>query len=53
MEIDNAQTFNAESPDQWALLELKQPLYIGGVPEHSQIPDTLSATSGFVINTKI
>ncbi|KAJ8737311.1 hypothetical protein PYW07_000582 [Mythimna separata] len=48
MDVDNTGPFIAESPEQWALLELKQPLYIGGVPDYDQLPAELAGASGFI-----
>ena len=47
MDVDNTGPFIAESPEQWALLELKQPLYIGGVPDYDQLPSELAGVSGY------
>lgn len=46
MDVDNTGPFIAESPEQWVVLELKQPLYIGGVPDYDQLPIDLAGTSG-------
>ncbi|XP_022832802.1 basement membrane-specific heparan sulfate proteoglycan core protein-like isoform X3 [Spodoptera litura] len=48
MDVDNTGPFIAESPEQWVVLELKQPLYIGGVPDYDQLPIELAGTSGFI-----
>ncbi|KAJ8737484.1 hypothetical protein PYW08_000079 [Mythimna loreyi] len=48
MDVDNTGPFIAESSEQWALLELKQPLYIGGVPDYDQLPAELAGASGFI-----
>uniref|UniRef100_A0A2A4JY62 Hemolin n=1 Tax=Heliothis virescens TaxID=7102 RepID=A0A2A4JY62_HELVI len=48
MDVDNTGPFIAESPQQWEVLELKQPLYIGGVPDYDQLPVDLAGASGFI-----
>lgn len=46
MDVDNTGPFVAESVEQWDILDLEQPLYIGGVPDYNQLPPELAGASG-------
>ncbi|XP_045541991.1 basement membrane-specific heparan sulfate proteoglycan core protein isoform X1 [Papilio machaon] len=48
MDVDNKGPFTSESSQQWDVLDLKQPLYIGGVPDPNQLPADLAGASGFI-----
>ncbi|XP_037299981.1 basement membrane-specific heparan sulfate proteoglycan core protein isoform X7 [Manduca sexta] len=48
MDVDNTGPFNRDFAEQWTLLELEQPMYIGGVPDFDQLPAELAGSSGFV-----
>ncbi|XP_049885171.1 basement membrane-specific heparan sulfate proteoglycan core protein-like isoform X3 [Pectinophora gossypiella] len=48
MDVDNTGPFLAESPRQWDILDLNQPLYIGGIPDFSQLPDVLARATGYM-----
>lgn len=49
MDVDNTGPFIVESQDQWTVLELKQPFYIGGVPDFDQLPNDLAGASGLLL----
>lgn len=46
MDVDNTGPFVGESLEQWDILDLAQPLYIGGVPDYNQLPADLAGVSG-------
>lgn len=46
MDVDNKGPFTSESSQQWDVLDLKQPLYIGGVPDPNQLRPELAGASG-------
>ncbi|CAK1588065.1 unnamed protein product [Parnassius mnemosyne] len=48
MDVDNKGPFMTESSMQWDVLDLKQPLYIGGVPDLNRLPSSLAGASGFI-----
>lgn len=46
MDVDNTGPFVEESLERWDVLDLSQPLYIGGVPDYNQLPVELAGASG-------
>ncbi|XP_068617476.1 basement membrane-specific heparan sulfate proteoglycan core protein isoform X3 [Battus philenor] len=48
MDVDNKGPFVSESSKQWDVLDLQQPLYVGGMPDLNQLPSTLAGASGFI-----
>lgn len=46
MDVDNTGPFDEEGLEKWDILELAQPLYIGGVPDYNQLPAELAGASG-------
>ncbi|KAI8430580.1 hypothetical protein MSG28_000802 [Choristoneura fumiferana] len=48
MNVDDTGPFTAELPNKLQAMELKQPLYIGGVRDYNQLPSVLGRPSGFI-----
>ncbi|KOB69323.1 Basement membrane-specific heparan sulfate proteoglycan core protein [Operophtera brumata] len=46
MYVENFGPFEVDTPENW-ILELQQPLYIGGVPDYNQLPEQLAGATGF------
>ncbi|XP_061720060.1 basement membrane-specific heparan sulfate proteoglycan core protein isoform X2 [Cydia pomonella] len=47
MNVDDAGPFTTVIPTQLAVMDLNNPLYIGGVPDNIQLPAALASTPGF------
>lgn len=45
MDVENAGTFTADSP---GILDLKQHLFIGGIPDYEQLPNSLIGVRGYI-----
>nr|XP_037874357.1 basement membrane-specific heparan sulfate proteoglycan core protein isoform X3 [Bombyx mori] len=49
MDVDDTGPFITDSEEPWsAVLELNQPMYIGGVPDIDQLPAGLAGSDGFI-----
>lgn len=46
MHVDDTGPFSAELSNNLQAMELRQPLYIGGVPDYNQLPIVLANPSG-------
>lgn len=45
MDVDNDGPFVLDTPENW-LLDLHQPMYIGGVPDYDQLPPHFDRVTG-------
>lgn len=45
MDVDNTGPFVVTTSENW-VLELNEPLYIGGVPDYDQLPSQIAGAEG-------